>query len=203
MIEEIKSQFNQNIRLHQQAINKLTPQIAKAVYLIIEAYKNGKKLLICGNGGSAADAQHFASELVNKFKIKRKPLPAVSLVADTSILSSIANDIGYDYVFSKQIEALGEKGDVVFVITTSDAETRKGGHSVNIAKALITAKKKEMVTIGLASKKSKKILKLLDIAIKIPSKNTPRIQETHITIIHIICELVEKILFKNEKRKIN
>jgi len=177
--------------------------IEKIVNIIIAALRKKKKIIIFGNGGSAADAQHFAAELVNKFKIERKPLSAISLVTDTSLLSAIANDAGYDYVFSKQIQALGKKGDIAFAITTSDIETKKGGHSANIAQGLIAAKKKEMVTIGLVSAKSKKILKLLNIAIKIPSQNTPRIQEAHITVIHIICEIVEKLLFEHEKRKIN
>jgi len=174
-------------------------EIEKVINLIIKALKNRKKIIIFGNGGSAADAQHFAAELVNKFKFEREPLPAISLTTDTSILSSIANDTGYDYVFSKQIQALGKKGDIAFAITTSDIETKERGHSANIAQGLIAAKKKEMVTIGLVRAKSKKILKLLDIAVKIPSQNTPRIQEAHITVLHIICELVEKALFKYEK----
>lgn len=178
-------------------------QIKKAVNLIIEALKNGKKLIIFGNGGSAADAQHFAAEILNKFKTERQPLSAISLVTDTSILSSIANDFGYDYVFSKQVEALGKKGDIAVAITTSDVELKKGGHSANLAHGLIAAKKGGMETIGLVSNKSKKILKWLDLAIKIPSKNTPRIQEAHITVIHIICELVEKSLLKKENEKID
>jgi len=173
-------------------------QIEKAVNLIIKALKNGKKLVIFGNGGSAADAQHFAAEILNKFKTERQALPAISLVTDTSIMSSIANDFGYDYVFSKQIEALGQKGDIAIAITTSDVELKKGGHSTNLAHGLMTAKKGGLKTIGLVSNKSKKILKWLDLAIKIPSKNTPRVQEAQIAVIHIICELVEKSLFEKK-----
>ncbi len=169
--------------------------IEKAIKAIIGALKSKKKILIFGNGGSAADAQHFAGEIVNRFKIERKPLSAVSLTVDTSVLTSIANDSGYDFVFSKQIEALGEKGDVAVAITTGNVDFRKGGHSANIAAALISAKKRKITTIGLVSERSKKISKLLDIKIEIPSGNTPRIQEVQITIIHIICELVEKALF--------
>lgn len=177
--------------------------IEKTIEIIVRALENKKKILIFGNGGSAADAQHFAGELINRFKIERNPLPAIALTTDSSVLTSIANDSGYDYVFSKQIEALGEKGDIALAITTSDIEEKKGGHSANIAYALTAAKKKRLQTIGLVSVKSKKILKLLDIAIQIPSINTPRIQEAHIMIIHIICEIVEKLLFKHGKRKTN
>ncbi|MHC2995233.1 MAG: SIS domain-containing protein [Candidatus Atribacteria bacterium] len=178
--------------------------IEKAINLIVATIKNHKKIVIFGNGGSAADAQHFACELVNKFKMERSPLPAISLVTDTSILSSISNDVGYDYVFSKQIEALGEKGDIAIAITTSDVERKKGGHSANIANGLIVARKKGLIAIGLLSDKSKKVLEIVDLPIKVPSKNTPRIQEVHITIIHIICEMVEKLLFKDrDERKIN
>lgn len=172
-------------------------EIEKSVILTAKALKNNKKIIVFGNGGSAADAQHFAAEFVNRFKINRAPLPAISLVADISILSSIANDSGYDYVFSKQIEALSQEGDVVFAITTSDIKTEKDGHSANIYQGLLAAKKKGLSTIGLVSEKSREILKLLDIAIKIPSENTPRIQEAHIMVLHIICEIVEKYLFQN------
>jgi D-sedoheptulose 7-phosphate isomerase len=169
--------------------------IEKSINLIVEAFKKRKKILIFGNGGSAGDAQHFAGEIVNRFKIERRPMPAVALTTDTSVLTAIANDLGYDYVFSKQIEALGEKGDIAIAITTSDIEEKKGGHSANIANALVSAKRKGLQTIGLVSIKSKEILRLLDTVIKIPSTDTSRIQESHIMVIHIICEIVEKEIF--------
>ncbi len=167
--------------------------------LTIKTLKNNKKILVFGNGGSAAQASHFVAEFINRFKIDRAPLPAISLVTDISILSSIANDFGYEYVFSKQIEALGLLGDIVFVLTTSDIDFKKGGHSANIYQGLLSARKKGLITIGLVSEKSHDILKFLDIAIIIPSKNTPRIQEAHLLILHSICEIVEKSLFENEK----
>lgn len=174
-------------------------EIEKSVLLTVKALKNNKKILVFGNGGSAAEAQHFAAEFVNKYKINRSPWPAISLVTDTSNLSSIANDFGYDHVFSKQIEALGQEGDIVFALTTSDIEAKKGGHSANIYQGLLAARKKGLATIGLVSEKSQEILKLLDVAIKVPSKNTPRIQEAHLMVLHSICEIVEKKLFQNEK----
>ncbi|MSU54699.1 MAG: SIS domain-containing protein [Candidatus Staskawiczbacteria bacterium] len=201
MKEEIKNLVQESASVKQALHDSpaLIDVIEHATKTIIEALKNGKKMLIFGNGGSAADAQHFAGELVNRFKIDRAPLPAISLVTDTSVLTSIANDFGYDYVFSKQIEALGESGDVAIAITTSDVELKQGGHSVNIANGLVSAKNKGLITIGLVSDKSDKILGLLDIAIRIPSKNTPRIQESHILVIHIISEIAEKALYEKNK----
>jgi len=206
MKQEIEDIIKETIQAKQLLLkNKnVLIQIENSINLIIRALKKRKKILIFGNGGSASDAQHFAGELINRFKINRNPLPALSLATDTSVLTSIANDSGYDYVFSKQIEALGQKGDIAIAITTSDIELKKGTHSANIANALLVAKKIGMIRIGLLSKKSKEASKLVDIAIQVPLENTPRIQEVHIIILHIICEIVEKILFlKNEKRKIN
>lgn len=197
MKEEIKNLIRESISVKESLFNnaEVLDAIEKATQYIITALGSGKKLLIFGNGGSAADAQHFAGEFVNRFKIDRAPLPAIALTTDTSVLTSIANDFGYDYVFSKQIEALGQENDVAIAITTSDIETTQGGHSANIASALVSAKKKGLVTIGLVSDKSQQILELLDIAIKIPSQNTPRIQESHLLVIHIVSEIVEKIIY--------
>ena len=167
--------------------------------MIISAFKKGNKLLICGNGGSAADAQHIVGELVNKFRFDRDPLPAIALTTDTSVISSIANDSSFSFVFSKQVKALGKKGDVLLVITTSDIELKQNSHSSNLAMALKAAKKKGMITLGLVSIKSKRILRYLDLAIKIPSKDTPRIQEGHLVVEHIICDLIEQKLFKKGK----
>lgn len=169
--------------------------IEKIASLISAAIKNKKKILIFGNGGSSADAQHFAAELVNKFKLETPAFPAISLGTDPSVISSISNDMGYEQIFSRQIEGLGEKGDIAIAITTSDVEVKKGGHSANIAYGLIAARKKGLSTIGLCSSKSKEFSKFADLSVKIPSKNTPRIQEAHITVIHSICELVENKFF--------
>ncbi len=151
---------------------------------IINSMKNGNKIMICGNGGSAADAQHMAAEFINRFLKERKPLPAIALTTDTSNLTSIANDYSFDDVFSKQVEALGKKGDVLIGISTS-------GNSSNVLKALEKAKGMGMKTVGFLGKDGGKIRRICDLALVVPSHSTPRIQEVHGFIIHIICEMVE------------
>lgn len=187
-IEDI---IKESIEVKKNLISQIK-NIEKATEAIYSCFYGRNKLLIFGNGGSAADAQHIAAEFVNKFKIDREPLPALALTTDSSILSSISNDAGFNYVFEKQIKALGNKGDIALVLTTSDISYEEHAHSSNLYFALKYAKQKEIKTIGLVSEKSKEILKYLDIAISIPSKNTPRIQEGHMLAYHIICELVEK-----------
>lgn len=199
MKSQIQEQLKEASKVKQIMVVSCMDSILEAVAVICKAFKEGRKLLICGNGGSAADAQHIAGELINKFRFERAPLPAIALTTDSSVLSSIANDSSFSFAFAKQVEALGGKGDVLMVITTSDIEFEKNTHSSNLAMALKIARKKGLKTIGLVSIKSRKILKFLNVAIKIPSKDTPRIQEGHLTAEHIICDLVEQKLFK-EKR---
>ena len=151
---------------------------------IINSIKNGNKLMICGNGGSAADAQHMAAEFVNRFLRERKPLPAIALTTDTSNLTSIANDYSFDDVFLKQVEAIGKKGDIVIGISTS-------GNSSNVFKALDKAKDMGIKTVGFLGKDGGKIKEICDLALVVPSNSTPRIQEIHGFVIHIICEMVE------------
>ena len=196
MKDEIKGMLEESIGVKKKAVHNLLNEIEKAISIIVECYKKKKKILIIGNGGSAADAQHFAAEMMNRFKTDREPLPALSLSTDSSVLTSIGNDAGFSRLFEKQINALANEGDIVIAITTSDAATGEG-HSSNIGNALLAARKKKCVIIGLCSEKSKKIAEIADLAIKVPSQNTPRIQESHITILHIIAELVEKEIFKN------
>lgn len=162
--------------------------IKKTVELIIETYKNGGKLFIAGNGGSAADSQHIAAELVSRFYKERKALPAESLTANTSNLTAISNDYDFSFVFSRQLEANAKEGDIFLGISTS-------GNSKNIINAIQKAKEMNIKTIGFTGESCGKMAKNCDILIKIPSKNTPRIQEYHILIAHIICELVESSLF--------
>jgi len=164
-------------------------EIATAATAIAEAFKAGRKLLLFGNGGSAADAQHIAAEFMNRFLIERPPLPAIALTTDTSVLTSIANDYSFDEIFSKQVKALGKKGDVALGITTS-------GSSGNVLKALRAAKKLGMTTIALTGEGGK-AASLSDIALQIPSRSTPRIQEAHIVVGHILCDLTDTILFKD------
>ena len=164
-------------------------EIASAATAIAEAFKAGRKLLLFGNGGSAADAQHIAAEFMNRFLIERPPLPAIALTTDTSVLTSIANDYAFDEIFSKQVKALGKKGDVALGITT-------GGSSGNVLKALRAAKKLGMTTIALTGEGGK-AASLSDIALQVPSRSTPRIQEAHIAVGHILCDLTDTILFKD------
>jgi D-sedoheptulose 7-phosphate isomerase len=195
----IINQLEESAKIKIASSKVLTEDIQKAAEIIINCFKSGNKVLIFGNGGSAADAQHIAGEFINKFRIDRDPLPAISLVTDTSVISSISNDSSYSYVFEKQIKALGKKGDVVIAITTSDFSTEINGHSSNMYYGLKAAKELGLITIGLVSIKSKNILNYLDISIKVPATDTPRIQETHLAVEHIICDLVEQKLFGNEE----
>lgn len=192
---EIKESIISDLKEHNSMISKiyfdLTDKITNSVLLIIDCYKNGGKVILIGNGGSAADAQHIAAELIGRFKLERASLPAISLTTNTSILTALANDYGYDTIFSRQLDALIRDKDVLIAITTS-------GNSPNILKAIETAKSKNIKVIGMTGRNGGKLKNLLgkeDILINIPSDNTPRIQEGHIAIGHIICNLVEKNLF--------
>lgn len=156
---------------------------------IIKALKNKKKVLFCGNGGSAADAQHLASELSGKFYLDRKALPAEALHVNSSFLTAVANDYSYEEVFSRAIEASGKNGDVLFAISTS-------GNSANIIRAIKKANEKGMITVGLTGETGGRMNEICKYLIKVPSKDTPRIQECHVLIGHIICEIVEKNIFQ-------
>lgn len=170
---------------------KCKPDVFKAVDIMIESYRNGKKVLLCGNGGSAADCQHIATELMIRLShdVKRPALPAIALTTDTSNLTAGGNDIGFENVFARSIEGLGNEGDVLIAISTS-------GNSGNIIKAVDKAHEKKMIVIGFLGGSGGKLKGLVDIPILIPSDNTQRIQEGHITIAHIICELVERELYQ-------
>lgn len=169
--------------------NLLHKQIVGAHLLISRAIKASRKILIFGNGGSAAEAQHFAAELVCMFEKKRRALPAIALTTDSSILTAQSNDTGFDSVFSRQIEALCQPGDVVIGLTTSDVYD--DGHSKNILNAFKTAAKRGAKTVGLFSAKTKNLVSLVDIAVIVLSENTALIQEAHLAIIHIICKQIE------------
>lgn len=190
MIDKIKKQISDSIETKQAILAnpELLGQIEKLCKTAIEAYRAGKKVLIAGNGGSAADAQHIAAELVARFYFDRPGLPAIALTVDTSILTAVGNDYGYDYVFARQVEANGNPGDVFIGISTS-------GNSPNIMRALGVAREKGMVTVGLIGGTGGKMLTECDIPICVPSKDTPRIQESHIMIGHIACEVIERVLF--------
>lgn len=191
MKEQIISILRESADIKRQLAKEAVTDIIEATETIQKALKSGKKILIFGNGGSAADSQHIAAEFINKYTIDRKPLPAIALTTDSSVLTSIANDLSFTEVFSRQIEGLANKGDVVWGLTTS-------GKSQNVIKAFETSKSMELKSIAFTGKYSAKIKGIVNHLIIVPSASTQRIQESHITIAHIICELVEKLMFAQD-----
>ena len=189
-MKNVKDEIAQSIATKQAILEneEILAKIEKAAQIMTDAYKNGHSALLAGNGGSAADAQHLAGELVNQFYFARPGIPAHSLSTDTSVMTAIGNDIGYKYLFSRQIEAQGSKGDVFIGISTS-------GNSENIIEALKACRNKGITSIGLTGNKPCQMDELADLCIKVPSDCTPRIQESHILIGHIICAIVEENLF--------
>jgi D-sedoheptulose 7-phosphate isomerase len=167
-------------------------KIIEVVQLIAQTFRDGKKVLIFGNGGSAMDASHIAAEFVNRFLMERPPLPAIALNTDVAVLTSISNDYDYSQVFSKQLTALGHEGDVVIGISTS-------GNSPNVIKAIDVAKKNGMKTVVFTGGTGGKLAHIADYAFTVPTKHTPRIQETHITLGHTICQLVDEELFGHSR----
>ena len=180
----IKNHFNEHLEVAKKTLESNENNIKNAIDLCINALKSGNKVLLCGNGGSAADAQHIAAELVGRYKAERRGLPAIALTTDTSAITSIGNDYGYDFVFSRQIESLANAGDVVIGISTS-------GTSSNVIAGLETAKKMDCVNIGFSGKNGGDMNDLCEVNIIANSDNTPRIQEMHILIGHIICEAID------------
>jgi len=187
----IKNNFLESIQAKQNIIRENLPELEKAAKLMINALKNGKKILVCGNGGSAADSQHIAAEFVNKFNFERKCLPAIALTTDTSIITAIGNDSDFDNIFSRQVEGIVRENDVVIGITTS-------GKSQSVIGGLQAAKNNKAITIALTGSFDTELKKVADYIISIPSTSTPRIQEVHITIGHIICDGVESELFNDK-----
>jgi len=189
-MDKIKKIIKASIDTKQSVLQNegLLKTIAASVDLIVNAFRNGNRVYFCGNGGSAADAQHLAAEFSGRFYTDRKALPAEALHCNTSYLTAVGNDYGFDEIYSRLIDGIGEKGDVLVGLSTS-------GNSPNILKALKTAKKKEMITIGFTGKSGGEMRTLCDHLINIPSTDTPRIQESHIMVGHIICQLVEEIYF--------
>ncbi|EAJ7088062.1 TPA: D-sedoheptulose 7-phosphate isomerase [Campylobacter jejuni] len=186
----IKEHFQESILVKEQILKdeNLMTLIKNASLEVIKAYKNGNKTLLAGNGGSAADAQHIAGEFVSRFYFDRPGIASIALSTDTSILTAISNDYGYENLFARQVQAQGVKGDVFIGISTS-------GNSKNILKALELCKQKEIISIGLSGASGGAMNELCDYCIKVPSTCTPRIQEAHILIGHIICAIIEEELF--------
>ena len=189
-MEKIRQIIQASIATKEQILKdaRLIDTIGKVADLVTSAFKNGNRVYFCGNGGSAADAQHLAAEFSGRFYTDRKALPAEALHCNTSYLTAVANDYGYDVVYARMIDGIGEKGDVLIGLSTS-------GNSENIIKAFEVAKKKEMINIAFTGETGGKMKDLADHLINVPSKDTPRIQESHITIGHIICQIVEENFF--------
>jgi len=188
MQEKIKAELKESIEVKNLVLKHLVPAIEKAARTMIEALKTGNKILFFGNGGSAADAQHLAAELVGRFLKDRAALPGLALTTDTSILTALSNDFGFETVFARQIEGLAKPGDVAFGISTS-------GNSKNVLTALEKAREMSCKTIGLLGCDGGRIAEVVDVSITVPCRATPRVQESHITIGHILCGLVEDELF--------
>ncbi len=184
----IKKSYKESIDLKEAFFANESPGIIKAAQLIADCLNNGNKLILAGNGGSAADAQHIAAEFVNRFMLERPPLPALAITTDTSVITSIGNDYDFKDIFSKQVKALGREGDILMVMSTS-------GSSPNILEAIKAAGKMGIHTIGLAGKNGGRMADMVDTVFIIKSSVTARVQEVHITLGHIICELVEHLLF--------
>jgi len=195
LLGRVAAHFAESARLKLQAAEALGAPVARAGALLAESLKNGGKALACGNGGSAADAQHFAAELVNRFEAERPPLAGVALTTDTSTLTSIANDYAYQQVFAKQLRAIGRRGDVLLAISTS-------GNSANVVEALHVAHELGVRVIGLTGNGGGKMAPLLtadDVHICVPHKSTARIQEVHLLVLHCLCDAIDFQLFGTQQ----
>lgn len=194
MERKVLKAFEDSIRVKEKFVKTSLELIVEVAKLIADAFNDGKKLLLFGNGGSACDASHIAAEFVNRFKKDRPGLPALALNTDMAVLTSIANDYDYAEVFARQLKTLAGEGDIVVAISTS-------GGSKNILKAVDVAKKKGLKTIALTGLKGEKFAAKCDYAFIVPSDDTPRVQETHITLAHVLCQVVEEILFEAPRKK--
>lgn len=190
MRETVLNLAQESLRVKERFFQENADAIAEIARLLGETFRQGKKILIFGNGGSAADAQHIAAEFVNRFLFDRAPLPAIALTTDSSIVTSIGNDADFSLIFARQIEALGRTGDIAWGITTS-------GQSPNVIEGFRKAKEMGMITIAFTGNDGGEALRMADQGLNVASTSTPRVQEVHITASHIICELVERELFSS------
>ena len=193
-IDRIKTHMLESAEVKRLAAEYLGPLIATAGDAMVQCLIANNKILACGNGGSAGDAQHFSSEMLNRYERERPSLPAIALTTDTSTLTSIANDYSYAEIFAKQIKGLGQAGDILLAISTS-------GHSLNVLRAIETAHDRQMTVVALTGKDGGAIAELLkpgDIEIRVPSDRTARIQEVHLLIIHCLCDMIDQSLFGQE-----
>lgn len=187
LIKRINQNFQDSISTKQVAAEILAEPIARAAQIMLQCILSGGKILSCGNGGSAGDAQHFSSEMLNRFEMERPGLAAMALTTDTSTITSIANDYSYEQIFSKQVTALGQQGDILLAISTS-------GNSVNVNKAIEAAHERDMLVVALSGKQGGELASLLspeDEEIRVPSDSTARIQEVHLLAIHCLCDLID------------
>ncbi len=194
MREKVLKAFEESIEIKKKFVKDHVDTIIEAAKAIADAFNRGKKLILFGNGGSAADASHIAAEFVNRFQKERPSLPALSLNTDMAVITSIANDYDFSEVFAKQLKSLSDEGDIVIAISTS-------GNSPNVLKAMDIAKKKRLTTIAFTGLKGEKLASKVNFAFIVPSDKTPRIQETHITLGHVLCRVVEEILFEVPRKK--
>ena len=185
--QKIAGELQASIQVKQRVMAEQLATLNTILGVLIQALGAGKKVILFGNGGSAADSQHIAAELVSRFRRDRKALPAIALTTDTSILTSIGNDYGFENIFSRQIEALGQEGDVAVAISTS-------GNSPNVIKAIRAARERGLTTIGFTGEDGGSLKEVADICFQVPSRNTARIQEAHITAAHALCELIEQVI---------
>ncbi|MDH5423635.1 MAG: phosphoheptose isomerase [Gammaproteobacteria bacterium] len=187
LLERVQQSFEDSLATKLAAMEELPVLITEASQIITNALMNGHKILSCGNGGSAGDAQHFSSEMLNRYEMERPSLPAIALTTDTPTITSIANDYSFDMIFSKQIHALGNEGDILLAISTS-------GNSNNVVRAIEAAHDRDMIVIALSGKSGGDMAEALsshDIEIRVPAESTARIQETHLLIIHCLCDLID------------
>lgn len=194
MKEKILRIFQESAEVKEKFAKEHAPAIMEAAKAIAEAVSGGKKILLFGNGGSSTDASHIAAEFVNRLKMERPPLPAIALNTDMAVVTSIANDYDYSEIFAKQLKALAEEGDIVVAISTS-------GSSPNVQKAMDVARRKKLKTIFLTGAKGAKFAAKADFAFVVPSAETARVQESHITLGHVLCQMVEEILFEAPRKK--
>lgn len=194
MRDKIYREFKDSIAVKEKFLEGHAAVIADVATVIASTFNEGNKLILFGNGGSATDASHIAAEFVNRFKRERPGLPAISLTTDIAVITSIANDYDYSEIFSRQIKALAQNGDIVIAITTS-------GQSPNVVKGLDVARKKKLKTILFTGSKGEKLAAKATYSFVVPSDHTPRIQETHITLGHVLCLMVEEILFVQPRKK--
>lgn len=190
---ELQEQFAESARVKQLFVRECMGAMSKAVEMVVEAFRSGHKVLLFGNGGSAADAQHIADEWTGRFRRERAPLPAIALTANTSDLTAIGNDYGFDQVFARLVAAHGQPGDVALALSTS-------GNSPNVMAAVEEARRRKLHTLGLTGKGGGLLAPQVDVALVVPSEVTARIQECHMTFLHALCELVDEALFPESPR---